>query len=656
MDIFGIDDVEVVDRAEVTRRNLKNLLTSYADEADVFTESVQNAVDAITSAAAQGMFANGENPRITIMLGRSVDRQHYIYVADNGVGMDQNVAKRITVPGYSYGKARGKTVGYKGVGASYFFAATDKAALRTRTNDSPLTEYTVYRSHNWIKNDGERRPEINPIFDVPEAVKKLSHNKRGTEVFFQFHDSMKPASLSNIVLVGGGRETELANWMSFLCSKTPIGAVVDRSNMNAEIVIGLDLGDGEIVQRQWRLGSYSADDRIAGYPYPHLVLRTAKDVAEIDALPQHRHHAHLGRYAAVYKEWSSEEIIQETSSLEQEEIAKLQEHLDGVYGYFCYSTDVLKEVNSRLGARTHLIRYGIRIASDGVAQGRNVDLSLTSNQGLDRQTHIVIRFKNLELDTGRKISADEVIGAAIAKLGRRIVDVLKDYRWAMKKKDRPDVQSDLLAWRDDVDVRHRVALTPLLFSNGSKSPLLVDPSNEQEVIALFAALLTSDKIRGIDIAAISGFERYDCLANVTDLGAGLRGLGDPLAVRSAAAKPTGEKLVIEFKYSFNELLQDFADKKKNPAEIDIAVCWSVPDLTMNRGSVQPCYGQWRDHRALHAASYIWTDENETSSLAVISLQNVVAELLAKLELDENREGRGRALLKHLEQLDRDNLI
>lgn len=656
MDVFGIDDVELVDRTEVARRNLKNLLTSYADEADVFTESVQNAVDAITTAAAEGLYTPDDSPRITIVLGRPIDRQHYIYVADNGIGMTSEVAKRVTVPGYSHGKGKGRSVGYKGVGASYFFAATNKAALRTTSRTGELTEYTVYNSHNWIKNEGERRPEIQPIFDVPKSVKDLPAIKRGTETYFQFHDSMKPATLNNIVVIGGGAESELRNWMSFLCAKTPIGAVIDRSDLSAEIVICLDRGDGDLVQQVWKSGTYSFDNRTTGYPFPHLVLNTAKNTSDIDKTEDYRRHTHTGKHAAVFKLWTANEIIQETTSLEQDEIAKLQEHLEGVYGYFCYSTDVLKEINSRLGSRANLIRYGIRIASDGVAQGRNVDLSLTSNQGLDRQTHIVLMFRNLELDTGRKISADEVIGTAVSKLGRRVVDVMKEYRWAMKKKDRPDVQSDLAAWRRDVDVRHQTALTPLVFPNGSKSPLLVDPSNEQEVIALFAALLTTNKICGIDIAAISGFERYDCLANITDLGNEIRNPDDPLAVRVINAIPVGEKLVIEFKYSFDELLQDFSDKKKNPAEIDILVCWSVPQLSVERGRFQPCYAQWRDYRALHSASYVWTDENETSSFSIISLKNVMAEILAHQEIREGKDGQGRALLKRLEQHDSDHLV
>lgn len=654
MNIFGLDSVEVIDRAEVARRNLNNLLTSYADEADVFTESVQNAVDSVLRAQDEGLCLD-EKPRITVVVGRLSDRHHYLFVADNGVGMSPDVARNITIPGFSHGKQRGKSVGYKGVGASYFFAASNKAGLRTVAASGDTTEYTVYGSHNWIKNAGERVPEVTPVFDVPDRLRPYIPSGRGTSVFFQFHEAMKPSTLNGTVIIGSGREVELQNWVAYLCAKTPLGSVWDRSQSQIEVTVALDTGEEQLLSRTWRVGSFSLDERVAGYPFPHLVLKTARDVSDIDRTENAKRYIHQSKYPAVFKTWTAQEIIDETPSLEAEEKDKLLEHLEWVYAYFAYSTDVLREVNDRLGGRSHLVRYGMRIASDGVAQGRNVDLSLTSNQGLDRQTHIVLSFKKLELDTGRKISADEVIASAIAKIGRRVVDVLKEYRWAMKKKDRPDVQSDLTAWKTDVEVRAKRALTPLLFTE-SDSPLLVDPSNEQEVVALFTCLVTTGKIRGVQIEAISGFERYDCLANIASDCAAIRGPIDPLAVRAAISHPSGEKRVVEFKYSFNELLQDFADKKKNPAEIDVVVCWSVPEMTIARGTLQPCYGEWRDHRALHAASYVWSDDNETSSFPVIALENVVAELLSKDEIDEDRDGQGRATLKRLQDTDRDHLV
>ena len=40
IDVFGLRDLDEADRAELIRRHLLNLTTSYSDEADVFTELI----------------------------------------------------------------------------------------------------------------------------------------------------------------------------------------------------------------------------------------------------------------------------------------------------------------------------------------------------------------------------------------------------------------------------------------------------------------------------------------------------------------------------------------------------------------------------------------------------------------------------------------
>ena len=58
------------------KRELRNLLTSYADEADVFAEVIQNAWDAVRSAVAQGLYSGTDSPRITIVIGRRSGGDH----------------------------------------------------------------------------------------------------------------------------------------------------------------------------------------------------------------------------------------------------------------------------------------------------------------------------------------------------------------------------------------------------------------------------------------------------------------------------------------------------------------------------------------------------------------------------------------------------
>ena len=655
MNLFGLESISEEDREAIARRSLDNLLTSYADEADIFTELIQNAFDAIIKAKEDGLL-EGEDAQITIIIGRRTTGHHYIYVADNGIGMSPQVAENLTVPGYSHGKKKGKTVGYKGVGASYFFAASQKAALKTIDANGTETYYTVRGSYEWVKNTEEPPPTIDETCDVPNYVKAFLPNSRGTGVLFQFHEGMRPKNLNGIVIIGDGPDIEIKNWLSFLSSKTALGSVDDISGLGVVINVHLDLGEEQHVQK-WKLGEYDRDNHIIGYPFPHRVFRVAKNAVEIDVTPQHMAAQHSRRYQAIHKRWTADEIIDDTSTLEREEIDKLREYLVWVEGYFCYSTEVLQEVNRRLGGRANLVRYGIKIACDGIPQGRNIDLSLTSSQGLDRQTHIVMSFKGLELDTGRKISADEVIASAIKKLGQRIVGVLKEYRWAMKKKDRPDITTDLETWMNSIEERSQTSLVRELYEAKELQPVFsVDPDNESEVISLFVSLLAHEQIKGYIVKAISGYARYDSLISIDCTSDSVRNVNDVLSVRNVNDSLGGDNKVLEFKYNFEDLLVDFDEKKKNPVEIDFCVCWMVPTVNVSRGRIEPTYGDWKDHRQLYGASYIWVDENDATEIPIIALKNLLAELLASHEADEGNPGIGQGTLRIIQQGDQEAMV
>lgn len=118
--VFGLDSSLTAEEVvSLRKKDLGNLLTSYADEADVFAEMIQNAMDSLQTAIANRKFEEGGIPTLQIYLGRRTGDTHYFAVHDNGLGMEPEVADKFTIPGYSVKKKRGRTVGYKGVGASF---------------------------------------------------------------------------------------------------------------------------------------------------------------------------------------------------------------------------------------------------------------------------------------------------------------------------------------------------------------------------------------------------------------------------------------------------------------------------------------------------------------------------------------------------------
>ena len=105
VDIFGIGALDEVHQKELIRKHLLNLTTSYSDESDVFTEIIQNAVDAITS---RDPLSRTEDGQLTIVIGRRKGHAHYLYVQDNGVGMTSQLVDKVFIPGFSFGKNHGR--------------------------------------------------------------------------------------------------------------------------------------------------------------------------------------------------------------------------------------------------------------------------------------------------------------------------------------------------------------------------------------------------------------------------------------------------------------------------------------------------------------------------------------------------------------------
>ncbi|WP_166790548.1 ATP-binding protein [Cryobacterium tagatosivorans] len=624
MDIFGIGSLDVEHQRELVRKHLMNLTTSYSDESDVFTEVLQNAIDAI---ALRDPIANPDGGNLTIVVGRRTDNAHYLYVQDDGVGMSEELVDRVFIPGYSFGKKHGKSIGYKGVGMSYIVAVSDHIAIRSVKEGLP-TDRTILHTNDWVTDSEKPQPTVDDSFSAPQLVKGLADGiTRGTGVYFEFHSGSDPKSLDNLVIVTDGIEKELRYWAGFLCAKTPLGlatsTLVQQSNpMKVQFIV--DRGDDVVFEEPFIRDVYAPDQGKLGYPFPETVFVVGVDTNTIDSTPVSQHNLkHARRHQAVFHEWSGPEFIEEMV-LDDDEKTLLLKHLHWVRGYLCYSTDVMKQVKKNMGTRGPAVRYGARLAVDGAPQGRPLDLSLTSDQGLDRQTHIVLGFSELELDTGRKFVSNEKILHAINKVNQRVVTKLKDYRWALKIKDRVPIETDLAEWIKSVDERAGNSSLPALFAAlGATPPARVDPNDEQEVIALWTALVTTAELPGFAMKALSGYNRYDALATIGDDAMTPTG---SLAAVSPDYAPK-ENAVLEFKVSFDSLISDFEAKVKIPSEVDVVVCWDCTDLNLRVGRLEPTYGKWKHARPFRAVSYIWHDDASSTHFNVISLKNVIAELL-----------------------------
>ncbi|WP_210164042.1 ATP-binding protein [Mesorhizobium sp. L2C084A000] len=349
----------------VKKRDLRNLLTSYADEADVFTEIIQNALDAIRTASEIGIYKD-ESPKITIFLGRRNNESHYFAVQDNGIGMSPETAAKFTAPGFSSLKKMGKTVGYKGVGASFFFAASNRISFRTVDPTGTVSAAGIIGSLQWVLNDTSPLPIVTGDFDAPQAVIDRNSDRHGTAVVYYFDPAWKPSSLTYVVRKEDDANLEIEHWAFFLCCRTSLGRTQVLNGIDVEVEFVLDKGDGDVHSATWRTGDWSPQERKLGYPFPHKVLKVAHSVRDIENTPDHSKTKHNRKYQAVRELFTKDQILGLDPKIDftPEEDAFIEEHLDFVEIFFAYSTDILKEINIRSGCRAAPIRYGIKLSVD----------------------------------------------------------------------------------------------------------------------------------------------------------------------------------------------------------------------------------------------------------------------------------------------------
>lgn len=656
-DVYGLNtEFTKSEYSALRKQNLNGLLNSYADEADVFAEIIQNAFDTIQICIGQQKYNSNVQPLIKIFVGRRSNDTHYFAVSDNGLGMDNETMNKFTIPGFTKHKKRGKTIGYKGVGASFFFASSQKISIRTIDVKKQVSSMTVKGSYAWIMNETEPEPTVLDEEDFPTAVTENTNKEQGTTICYYFHNGGNPKNLNNVVTTEDTKDKELSNWISFLCSKTALGQTTDISKQNIKVLFFLD--DGNILTTSsWTFKDYNKDAKTLGYPYPWRVFTGYIEKSAIENVGKNNP-GQLTRFLnasqAIHAVWTKKQIEDMNLTDNPDEQALINAHFESADVFLCWSTEIMKEIDKRIGARKSVVRYGIKLAVDNVPQGRMIDFDITSDIGLTRQTHLVMSFKELKLDDGRKIASDENIQEVIRKISVRIMGIIEKDRIYLRKRERLPFAEDLVNWKNAITAQATNSIVRNLFEKLALiPPIHIDPNSEHDVIALFVSLISNKLLKGYKLFSISGFNRYDGLINIYK-SEELRKTDDRFSIRDAQRIQEGNLQVVEFKQVFADLINNFQKKIKFPNEVNLAVCWSLPEISQNLGDITFCYDTQKDHRPLYGVTHIWTHEHLT--IPIISLQHFIADYLSYLESKEGIPGAGTSLLAELVQKDTDYSI
>jgi hypothetical protein len=328
---------------ESRKRDIQNILKSYTGTFDLFSELLQNALDAVQ--ARSWLNETGYKPHLWVYIDIP-DRK--VRVTDNGIGMNEEQFKYCLRPSVSF-KTQAELRGHKGVGATFLAYGFSFIKLQSKQGASALA--AILRQGRQWSEDSSRtipRPKLEAVeFSAPEIAGENS----GTSVEIIIGQSVgeRPRDLT---WLGARTATQ---WYDVLRIKTPLGGVyLASSKFSPRVTIRVRASDKEVTE--------ITSDR-AEYYYPHeipnLKVHSLRDVSQAADKIQGDSQTKLlkldpgyKRLHCIYDVWSKDEILAEDSyfysALSDEQKALIERHDVIIYAAFLHSAKLWTEFNDEV--------------------------------------------------------------------------------------------------------------------------------------------------------------------------------------------------------------------------------------------------------------------------------------------------------------------
>lgn len=604
---------------EATRRVIQNILKSYTGYFDLFSELIQNSLDAIDrKIESEGA---SYKPKLWIKIDIS---NRVVRVVDNGSGMTIEEMRFCFRPNVSF-KTRKEARGHKGVGATFLAYGFGLIKLSTKT-EGYTTSVKLAGGRQWADDPigAYPRPKMEiDEFSIPELVSESS----GTAFEISINQGQRPD-------LGWWSASDADQWYQILRMKTPLGGVYLSGEIPPRVNVLVSVVDYAGNETQ---GNFS----FVEYPYPHELSavipkvksydEVKKAMASIDGdaakIPQD-----LKKLDAVYGIWTSEQILEEESpfagqnfSEEQEEL--IRRHNVSVYGCFLssakswgvYQRDILKIRREPL-----ILKGGLLIASDHMVQGDLNVIPLTSTIGYQANTHVVVHFTDGNPDMGRKVFQPELKSLA-EDLARQVVNIFKRYLHLMREDTGSasvSDETDTYHWLEDKK-KYRIDHPLEFVFEGRHLAYACEPSSEQDLISIFHELVGIGIFSGIRFLCTSERDRYDgCYFTQYDnVEQHAYSPERPLGVSSKLiSQRESRPFVLEYKYDLDGLIADFAREQKFQNEIKAIICWKIGDAFQENFSVRSyLLGEEGSARQLYGATHsFWHERMRLADIISVS--------------------------------------
>ena len=462
---------------------------------------------------------------------------------------------------------------------------------------------------------------------------------RGSTFTLRLVGKVYPKDLSQLVA------NTAKQWSSILRIKTPLGGIYfEEEPLQIQCALTVaDLNGKETTEIL----------KDCKYIFPHEVLLNCLNLKEIRSARAVREEENKdpgklpGKYferEGLHEYWDTKSLISDDKGVgtklgdDQKELAR--QHNLKCYAFFCYTTKMWDKYNEEeLGVRKgrKILTGGLQLATNTMPQGDLILIPLNRNIGYQHTTHIVIHLDQADPDLGRKSFQPEI--EQLAKdISNHIVTSFSERWWRHLKKatgDPPGIgdKLPLYKWIRELETHERRNPLTIKRKDLFLPSMTAEPKSEQDVIALFNQLLGGGVIRGIQLMATSTHQQYDGIFrfHIEEPFEDHQFDKDknPLGIISNRIEEiTTEPKLLEYKHSFDGLIQDFQTDKKKERDLELVVAWELGEYWRNRYNITPLlHDDYRHQRTVHGSTHIINNQTtEEPIFPIIILSELIAYL------------------------------
>ncbi len=630
------------------RREIRNILKSYTGYYDLFSELIQNALDAVEKRSSES--EDTYDPTIWITIDLSRNR---IAITDNGCGMSEPQFRQFLRPNFSF-KKEGDTRGNKGVGATYLAYGFNYLEVATKFEEYSYSG-VLKRGREWVEDtsDTVARPKVEFAKPSHEPFNNIA---RGTSMVVRLDGlGIRPRDLSWV----GADDAE--TWLAVLRCTTPLGGIYLCESKARQVTIKLSVINVDGTSSQ-------VESNTPEYLYPNEVINRVADLREYLAdrtkrvergLDVSKPPAKFRSLHGLWGEWTGKDIIERKSPinprLEESEEKLVQELGISLRIFLAFSTDLWDTYNdNKLGLRKghRLLRGGLQLCTRHMPQGLPITIPMTNNIGFQNLAHVLIHFENAEPDLGRKGFQPDVVRVA-EKLSVSAVTAFRRHYALLRKPGGAKAYDDELRldeWKKEQE-KHAENFPLLitgagLFMPTEELPIRSEPIVEQDVVALFNQMLSSGLVRGLQLISSSQYKQYDGLYRISmnkPFEKYILSKENPLGIDEEhfIDKDKLETIVkvLEYKFSVDGLIEELRSEVKAVEDVDLVIAWEIGGKWNQMFDVISYLDEDNvHHRTIHGATHSFT-HSMTGAHAFEAI--ILKDLISFLEDPKNEQEKQR---------------